>query len=58
MVAGYEGAEGLLAELGKHKLGKACLYVKRLSDVRMPVLERLLTRAVDEIRRRYPAAPQ
>jgi hypothetical protein len=58
MVAGYEGAEGLLAELGKHKLGKACLYVKRLSDVRMPVLEKLLARAVAEIRRRYPAAPQ
>lgn len=58
MFAGYEGAEGLLAELGKHKLGKACLYLKRLSDVRMPVLEMLLARAVAEIRRRYPAAPR
>lgn len=58
MFAGYEGAEGLLAELGKHKLGKACLYLKRLSDVRMPVLEKLLARAVAEIRRRYPAAPK
>lgn len=58
MFAGYEGAEGLLAELGKHKLGKACLYLKRLSDVRMPVLEKLLARAVAEIRRRYPAAPR
>lgn len=58
MFAGYEGAEGLLAELGKHKLGRACLYLKRLSDVRMPVLEKLLARAVAEIRRRYPAAPK
>ena len=53
-----EGAEVLLAELGKHKLGKACLYLKRLSDVQMPVLEMLLARAVAETKRRYPTAPQ
>jgi hypothetical protein len=58
MVAGYEGAEVLLAELGKHKLGKACLYLKRLSDVQIPVLEKLLARAVAKTKRRYPAAPQ
>lgn len=58
MAAGYTGAEGLLAELGKHKLGKACLYLKWLSDVQMPVLEKLLARAVAEIKRRYPTAPQ
>ena len=58
MAAGYAGAESLLAELGKHKLGKACLYLKRLSDVQMPVLEKLLARAVVEIKRRYPATPK
>lgn len=58
MVAGYEGAEDVLAELGKHKLGKACLYLKRLSDIRLPVLERLLIRAVAETKRRYPTAPK
>ncbi len=56
MVAGYEGAEGLLTELGKHKLGKACLYLKRLSDIRLPVLEKLLARAVSQTKRRYPTA--
>lgn len=54
MVAGYDGAEALLAELGKHKIGKACLYIKRLSDVQAPVLEKLLARAVAETKRRYP----
>ncbi len=58
MAAGYAGAESLLADLGKHRLGKACLYLKRLSDVQMPVLEKLLARAVAEIKRRYPAAPR
>jgi len=57
MVAGHEGGEALLAELGKHRIGKACLYLKRLSDVSLPVLEQLLSRAVAETRRRYPRAP-
>lgn len=57
MVAGYDGADALLAALGKHRLGKACLYLKRLSDVQLPVLEKLLARAVAETRRQYPDAP-
>jgi hypothetical protein len=32
----------LLQSLGKHKTGKGCLYVKRLSDVSGPVLEKLI----------------
>jgi hypothetical protein len=58
MFAGYEGAEALLSTLGKHKLGKACLYIKRLSDIELPVLEKLLVRAVAEIKRRYPVKPE
>jgi hypothetical protein len=56
MVAGYEATEtqALLAQLGKHKLGKACLYIKRLADVKLPVLEELLTRSAAETRHRYP----
>jgi hypothetical protein len=44
-VAGAEGAVALLARLGRHKLGKGCLYVKRLSDIDRKVLETLVTRA-------------
>jgi len=36
---GTEGAEPLLAKLGKHKLGKGCLYVQRLADLDSQVLE-------------------
>ncbi len=32
----------LLARLGKHRLGKGCLYVTRLADVDLPVLEALV----------------
>lgn len=55
LMGGYEGAEALLARLGKHRTGKACLYIKRLEDVQLPVLEQLVARAVAFIRARYPA---
>ena len=39
------GAEALLARLGKHKLGKGCLYINRLADVDETVLGELIARA-------------
>lgn len=54
IMSGFESRERLLAELGKHKTGKACLYIKRLSDVQIPVLEKLISESVAHIRRRYP----
>jgi hypothetical protein len=50
---GFDGAEALLAKLGKHTTGKGCLYMKRLADVDMKVLETLLERAVAATRARY-----
>lgn len=43
--------EDLLAKLGKHKRGKGCLYIKRLSDVDEKVLENLIEISVENIRR-------
>jgi hypothetical protein len=43
---GFGGAEALLAKLGKHTTGKGCLYIKRLADVDMKVLETLVKKAV------------
>lgn len=42
----FEGSESLLAKLGKHKTGKVCLYLKRLDDVEIPVLKKLITKSV------------
>lgn len=44
--------ERLLSKLGKHKLGKGCLYFKRLSDVDETVLEKLIEKSVENIRRK------
>ena len=46
----------LLAKLGKHRKGKACLYFKRLADLDVKVLEALIAKSVAEIKRRYPTA--
>jgi hypothetical protein len=42
IAAGDEKNAGLLAKLGKHSLGKGCLYIKRLSDVNIPTLKKLI----------------
>lgn len=42
----FEERDALLAKLGRHKLGKSCLYLKRLSDVDVSVLEDLIVASV------------
>jgi hypothetical protein len=44
-VARAPGAEKLLAKLGKHKLGKGCLYVNRLDEIDTQVLGTLVMQA-------------
>jgi hypothetical protein len=44
----------LLARLGKHRMAKACLYVKRLADFDMAVLHELARRSVAATRTRFP----
>jgi hypothetical protein len=45
--------QALLGKLGKHRMGKSCLYFKRLSDIDLKVLERLVLGSVAEVKRRY-----
>ena len=51
----FESREKLLQELGKHRTGKVCVYIKRLSDIDVGVLEKLVKASVAEVRRRYPS---
>ena len=55
IAADFEGRDLLLSRLGKHKTGKVCLYIRRLADVDLRVLETLVARSVAETTRRYPA---
>ena len=54
LIAENPGQVELLAKLGKHKMGKACLYFKRLADLDATVLEALIAGSVAEVKRRYP----
>lgn len=51
----FEGAEDLLAKLGKCKDSKSCLYLKKLADVDQSVLETMITKSVAASRKKYQA---
>lgn len=54
IMAGFGDYEDLVARLGKHKTGKSCLYVNKLADVDLDVLETLVRASVAEMKLRYP----
>jgi len=45
--------QALRSRLGKHRMGKVCLYFKRLADLDVSVLEQLVANSVAEVRRRH-----
>lgn len=57
IMPGYANFHGMLDRLGKHKLGKSCLYVNKLADVDMEVLEELVRAGLDDLGAKYPVTP-
>src|SRR5215204_6502693 len=53
LVAEGEEPRSLLSRVGRHKMGKGCLYFKQLADLDKSVLEQLVVGSVAEVRRRY-----
>ena len=43
---GFKGQDALLAKLGNPACGKGCLYVKRLSDLHEPTLQKVMTESI------------
>jgi hypothetical protein len=54
IAADFEGRDVLLAKLGKHKTGKVCVYIRRLANVDLKILEELVARSAADTMRRYP----
>lgn len=50
---GCAGQEELLNDLGKFKMGKACIYVKKLSDINQDVLKKLMQTSIDYLQKKY-----
>ena len=47
---GFEGYDDLLANLGKHKIGKSCLYINKLADVDPGTLRDLVRQSVEHVK--------
>jgi hypothetical protein len=54
LIDGFEGHAELMAKLGKHKTGKSCLYVKRLSDIDLVALEDMCRSSLAYMAAKYP----
>lgn len=53
LVPGFDDIGERLAALGKHKIGKSCLYINKLADVDLAVLEEMIADSVGKVRRSY-----
>lgn len=54
LMSGFDQVADLLSRLGKYKTGKGCLYIKRLSEVDLNVLQELIAQSIQNMRAIYP----
>jgi len=52
IMTGFDSHTELLKKLGKHSSGGSCLYIKRLSDIDVPTLKKLIRESVKQKKRR------
>jgi hypothetical protein len=49
LMMGFNKHTELMQKLGKHSTGKSCLYIKRLSDIHLPTLKKLIKKSVKDL---------
>lgn len=57
IMPGYTDFSAILERLGKHKLGKSCLYLTRLEDADPEVLTELIRAGLSDLARHWPVHP-
>ena len=50
LMMGFEKRAELMEKLGKHSHAKSCLYIKRLSDIHVPTLKKLIKASVKDLK--------
>ena len=50
LMIGSDKYNELLSRLGKHRKSKACLYIKRLSDIHVPTLKKLIRASIKDLK--------
>jgi hypothetical protein len=51
--SGAPGQEGLLKELGKFTMGKGCIYVKKLEDINIEALKKMISGTIDFLQTKW-----
>lgn len=54
IMPGYKNYGKILKTLGPHKLGKGCLYIKKLEDIHIPTLKKLIRAGLADLKKMYP----
>jgi hypothetical protein len=57
IMPGYADFGAILDRLGKHRIGKSCLYVNKLADIDLDVLEELIRAGLNDLGQRWPVEP-
>ncbi|CUK06601.1 hypothetical protein PH7735_03045 [Shimia thalassica] len=57
IMPGYQDYADFLGDLGKHKCGKSCLYVNKLSDIDLTVLRHLIRTGLSDLNKIWPVTP-
>ncbi|MCA0871896.1 DUF1801 domain-containing protein [Seohaeicola saemankumensis] len=57
IMPGYTDFGSILSRLGKHKAGKSCLYVNKLADIDLDVLQELIRAGLEDLNGRWPVQP-
>ena len=53
LMPGFQQHKDLMAQLGKHSTGVSCLYIKRLSDLHLPTLKKLIRDSVKRSKKAF-----
>lgn len=57
IMPGYSDFDHILARIGKHKLGKSCLYINKLADVDEDVVAEIIRAGLDDLATRWTITP-
>ena len=57
IMPGYADFGEILSRLGKHKIGNSCLYVNKLADIDLTVLEELIRAGLQDLNSHWPVQP-
>lgn len=58
IMPGYADFSAILMRLGKHRLGKSCLYVNKLADIDLDVLGELIQAGLRDLDAKWPVHPE